>query len=371
MSAALQHAVRRLTERQSLTREESEEVMHTLMSGEAPPVLVGALLVALKMQGETVAEVVGFVKGMRSRVVPVTAARTPLLDTCGTGGSAFRVFNVSTAAAFVAAAAGITVAKHGNRAVTGVCGSADVLEASGVRVDLSPEECAACIDAVGIGFLYAPAHHPAMRHISVARREIGVRTIFNLVGPLANPAGAAWQTMGVYEPRLCRLEAGALRELGSERAIVAHGTVGLDEISTIGITSICELRGGETQEYVLTPEELGLTDAEPNFEMLLPARTPAENADIVREVLTGKSETADGVARRNLVAVNAAASLRVSGIIEDWKAAVRMAQEILLSGAALEKMEQLAAFTNSLPDRLNEERSNEERSNEESLRVEP
>ncbi len=365
MPEALQNAIRRLTERHNLTREESQDVMHALMSGEAPPVLVGALLIALKMQGETVAEVVGFVEGMRARVVPVSALRTPLLDTCGTGGSAFKVFNVSTAAAFVAAAAGIAVAKHGNRAVTGICGSADVLEALGVRVDLSPEECAACIDAVGIGFLYAPAHHPAMRHVSAARREIGVRTIFNLVGPLTNPAGAVRQVMGVYEPRLCMLAAGALRELGSERAIIAHGAVGLDEISTIGSTSICELRDGAIEEYLLTPEGLGLSGSEPNPVMLLPAQTPSENADIVREVLAGKSETAAALTRRDLVAVNAAASLRVSDIVEDWKAAVQMAQEILRSGAALDKMEQLAAFATSLPNRLKEDSANEE-----SLRVE-
>ena len=210
-----------------------------------------------------------------------------MLDTCGTGGSTFRVFNVSTAAAFVAVAAGAVVAKHGNRAMTSICGSADVLEALGIRVVLTPEQCADCIDSVGIGFLFAPHHHPAMKQVSAPRREIGVRSVFNLLGPLTNPAGATRQVMGVYEARLTTLAAGALRELGSERALVLHAEIGLDEISTIGVTQISELRGGEVRDYVLTPRDLGLDSPEPDPEALAPGATPEENAVILREALSG------------------------------------------------------------------------------------
>lgn len=218
-----QEALNKLIERQHLTREEAHALLDAVMEGRATPAQIGALLVALRMKGETVEEVTGFALGMRARVVPVRAQRAPLLDTCGTGGSRFRVFNVSTCAAFVAAAAGIPVAKHGNRAMSGVCGSADVLEALGVKIHLTPEQCAACIDTVGIGFLFAQQHHPAMKQVSGPRREIGVRSIFNLLGPLTNPAGAARQVMGVYDAALCPLAAGALRALGSERALVLHG----------------------------------------------------------------------------------------------------------------------------------------------------
>src|SRR5579871_3906220 len=241
-----QNALRKLIAREHLTRQEATAVLNALVEGEASPALIGALLVALRMKGETVEEVTGFALEMRARAVPVRPRSAPLLDTCGTGGSAFRVFNVSTCAAFVAAAAGIAVAKHGNRAMTGVCGSADVLEALGVRVDLTPEQCAACIDAIGIGFLFAQRHHPAMKRLSGPRREIGVRSIFNLLGPLTNPAGATLQAMGVYDGALCPLVAGALRELGSVRALVFHGEIGLDEIATIGPTRICELRTGRS-----------------------------------------------------------------------------------------------------------------------------
>ena len=291
----------------------------------------------------------GFVDAMRARVVRVKASRAPLLDTCGTGGSALRVFNVSTAAAFVAAAAGAAVAKHGNRAMTGICGSADVLEALGVRVDLTPQQCAECIDTVGIGFLFAQRHHPAMKEVSGPRREIGIRSVFNLLGPLTNPAGASRQVMGVYDASLTSLAAGALLALGSDRAIVVHAEIGLDEISTIGPTNVSELRNDHVSDYVLTPYELGLRDIEPNPELLSPAATAAENADIVRSVLAGSSSDASAIARRDLVAVNAAASLRVCGYAEQWIDAVGMANSILVSGAAMGILDRLAEFTKKLP----------------------
>ncbi len=331
-----------------LTRTEAREALNILMDGRATPAQIAAILVALRMKGETVEEVTGFAEGMRARAVPVQVGRRPLLDTCGTGGSFFRTFNVSTAAAFVAAAAGIAVAKHGNRAVTGICGSADVLEALGVRVDLTAEQCAACIETVGIGFLFAQAHHPAMRQVNGPRREIGVRSIFNLLGPLTNPAGATHQVMGVYAAALGPLVAGALRELGSESAVVLHGEVGLDEISTLGPTSVSELRDGEIVNYTLTREDLGLTGPMPMRGYLAPAPEATANADIVREVLTGVARDECTQARIDLVAVNAAAALRVSGLATSWPEAIQEARTLLASGAALTKLEELISFTRRL-----------------------
>jgi anthranilate phosphoribosyltransferase len=342
---SLQPALRKLAEGRDLTPQEAADAMCALMDGAATPAQIGALLMGLRIKGETVAEAAAFAQQMRARLVPVPAKRRPLLDTCGTGGSVCRVFNVSTAVAFVAAAAGHAVAKHGNRAMSGVCGSADVLEALGVRIDLSPTQCAACIDEVGIGFLFAPAHHPATRHVSGPRRELGVRTIFNLLGPLSNPAGATHQVMGVYAAPLCPLAAGALRELGSARALVVHGDIGIGEISTIGSTRVCEMIDGDIHDAMLTPTDLGLRGPEPNLADLAPAPTPAENAALLRAVLAGHDRDAATCARRDLVAVNAAAALRVLGAVATWPAAVEMAQEILASGAALTKLEQLAAFT--------------------------
>ncbi len=332
-----------------LTGEQATDVMTLLMEGQASGAQIGALLVALRIKGETVEEVTAFARVMRAHVVPVTAQRTPLLDTCGTGGSRFRVFNVSTAAAFVLAASGVAVAKHGNRAMSGVCGSADVLEALGVRVGLTPEQNAQCIDQVGIGFLFAPGHHPSMRHVGAARREIGVRSVFNLLGPLTNPAHATLQTLGVYDRRLCGLAAETLRGLGSERALVMHGDIGLDEISTIGTTYVSELRGGTVEEYILTPSDLGLHGPEPCADDLAPRSTPNDNAMLLREVLSGADHTLAERARRDLVAVNAAASLRVCGRAESWPDAVTLAREILRSGAALNVLDRLRDLTQRFP----------------------
>ncbi len=344
----LHDILHKLVDRQDLTRAEATDVMNALMTGQATPGQIGALLVALRMKGETVAEVTGFVQAMRAHLVPVPTRRTGLLDTCGTGGSRCRVFNVSTASAFVLASLGIPVAKHGNRAMSGVCGSADVLEASGVRVHLSPEQSARCIEEVGIGFLFAPSYHPALKHVGPIRREIGVRSVFNLLGPLCNPAGATRQTMGVYDRRLCPLAIGALRDLGSERALAMHGEVGLDEIATIGVTTISELRDGEITHYTLTRNLLGLHGPEPCPEDLAPRATPEENARLLRDVLAGKDGTQAERARQELAAVNIAASLRVCGLAETWPDAVEMAREALHSGEALAKLDELSAFTRGL-----------------------
>jgi anthranilate phosphoribosyltransferase len=343
-----QDAIRKLVSGQDLTRAEARAAVAALMDGLATPAQIGALLVALRIKGETVEEVAGFAEGLRARVVPVRPHRAPLLDTCGTGGSAQPLFNVSTAAAFVAAAAGLAVAKHGNRAMSGVCGSADVLEALGVRVHLTPEECAECIDTVGVGFLFAPNHHPALKQVSGPRREIGVRTIFNLVAPLTNPAGATLRTMGVYDAALCPLAAGALRDLGCRRAIVLHGEIGICEISTLGPTQVSELRDGEITHYTLTPRDLGLDGPEPSLEDLRPGPTPEANATLIREVLEGKAGDGPAVARRTIVAVNAAASLRVGGLAESWPDAVRLAQHLIASGEPRAVLERLIAHTATL-----------------------
>lgn len=333
---------------ESLTRNEARNAANGIMRGEASPAQIAALLVGLRMKGETVAEVAGFAQAMRENVLPVAAKSAPLLDTCGTGGSAFRVFNVSTAAAFVASAAGVVVAKHGNRSVSGVCGSADVLEALGVRIDLTPAQVAGCIDEIGIGFLFAAAHHPAMKQASGPRREIGIRSIFNLVGPLTNPAGAIWQVMGVYDSHLCELAAGALRELGSERAFVFHGEIGLDEIATIGPTRVCELQNSKITEHTLTRRDFGLPDAEPDAADLAPGATPAENAALLRSVLDPNGEGRAARAQRELVAVNASAALYVSGQAESWRHGMDRANEILASGAALQKLNALIEFTQKI-----------------------
>lgn len=339
--------IRKVVEGRHLTREEARAAAELLMEGAATSAQISALLVGLRAKGETVDEIAGFAESMRAHAIPVRPQRTPLLDTCGTGGSAFRVFNVSTCAAFVAAAAGIAVAKHGNRAMSGVCGSADVLEALGVRIDLTPEQVAACIDEVGIGFVFAQRHHPATRHVAATRREIGVRTIFNLLGPLTNPAGATRQSLGVYDSRLCELAAGALRDLGSERAIVAHAEIGMDEVSTVGVTRICELRDGELSSYTLDRGALGLPGGEPDMDGLAPARSVPENAAIVREVLAMRSGSPAWRARRDLVAVNAASALLAAGAAPDWPTAVRKATDVLETGRAACVLDNLVDYTQS------------------------
>ncbi len=341
----VQESLRTIISGRDLSREEAARLMECLMRGEATDVQLGALLASLRMKGESVSEIAGFASAMRSHAVTVKASRTPLLDTCGTGGSTFRVFNVSTAAAFIAAASGISVAKHGNRAASGVCGSADVLEALGVHVEITPEQCAECIDTVGIGFLFARSHHPSMKHVSAARREIGVRTVFNLLGPLTNPAGASRQVMGVYDSALCPVAIGALRELGSERAMVIHAEPGLDELSTFSRNRVCELKDGVLTDNELLPEQLGFDGIAPDPAHLAPASTPAANAAILREALGEGSQSAAAESRRGIVALNAAAALRVGGVTENWRDAVQLAREIIADGSALQVLDRLVALT--------------------------
>ncbi|HEX9710524.1 MAG TPA: anthranilate phosphoribosyltransferase, partial [Candidatus Thermoplasmatota archaeon] len=282
--------VARLVAREDLTASEAESLFGRFMDGIASPVLMAAALVALRAKGHAPAEVAGGVRALRSAMVRVPAeAPDELVDTCGTGGGRVTTFNISTAAAFVAAGAGVRVAKHGNRSFTSKCGSADVLEALGVRIELAPDEMARVLDAAGIVFMFAPLLHPAMRHVGPVRRELGIPTIFNVLGPLTNPAGARRQVVGVSDPELLPLLVQALRELGHAHALVVHGLCGMDELAPSGATRVAELSGGEVREYEITPEALGLA---PGPEAELAGGLPEENARIIVELLEGRRDGA-------------------------------------------------------------------------------
>lgn len=327
-----------LIEGRHLSEAQAANAMTRIMDGAATPAQIGALLTALRMKGETVDEITGFARVMRARSVQVPTTRQPLVDTCGTGGDACNTFNISTTAAFVVAAANVAVAKHGNRAASSKCGSADVLEALGVRLDLTPETVGRAIDEVGIGFMFARNHHPAMKHAAGPRAELGIRTVFNALGPLTNPAGTTRQLIGVYDPALCPLLAQVLANLGSERVMIVHGSAGLDEIATFGETTVTELRDGNLETYTLTPESLGLPAAD--LADLAPGRDPAESAAILLTVLDGERGP-----RRDIVLANAAAALFVAGVADDLRDGIRRAESLIDSGAARQKVDALIAFT--------------------------
>ncbi|WP_395146276.1 anthranilate phosphoribosyltransferase [Armatimonas sp.] len=321
----------------ALSEAEAEAAMGKIMAGAATPAQLGALLTALRIKGESVDELTGFARGMRAHSLKVTTSRWPLVDTCGTGGAARKTFNVSTTAAFVAAAAGVAIAKHGNRAATSKFGSADVLEALGARLDLTPEAVGRCIDEVGIGFLFARSHHPAMKHAAPIRAELGFRTLFNALGPLTNPAGATRQVLGVYDGALCEPLARVLLRLGAEHVLVVHGRAGLDEISTFGETLVAEGKGDEVVTYMLTAAELGFTETTPD------ALAPRENDDpaaTVRAILGGEPGP-----RREIVLANAGAALYVAGAAASLTEGIALATKTLDFGAALAKLEQFVAFT--------------------------
>ena len=333
----IREAIARLVERQDLTAEEAEEVMGQVMQGEATPAQIGGFLIALRMKGETVEEITGFARAMRRHALPVQTRRAPLVDTCGTGGDRSGTFNISTTAAFVVAGAGLPVAKHGNRSVSSHCGSADVLEALGVNLNLSPEAVARCVDEIGIGFLFAPRFHPAMKHAIGPRREMGVRTVFNVLGPLTNPAGAQVQVLGVYDPVLTETMAGVLGSLGCRAAFVVHGADGLDELSTTGPNRVSQLDNGSIRSYVLDPTDVGLPRVSVSA---LRGGDAAENAAILRSVLQGEIGP-----RRDVVLLNAAAALVAGGCAADMREGLHLAARSIDSGAALEKLEALIAFT--------------------------
>jgi anthranilate phosphoribosyltransferase len=323
-----------------LTREQSERVLNEIMSGAVDEVQTAAFLIALRAKGETVDELVGLATTMRALAQRVDVGNGELLDTAGTGGGATPTFNVSTTAAFVAAGAGCRVGKHGNRSATSRCGSADLLEALGARIDLAPEAVASCIDEVGFGFMFAPSHHQATRHVVPVRKALGVRTIFNLLGPLTNPAGAAYQLVGVFDPAYLELLAGALERLGCRRAMVVSGLDGMDEVSIVGETRIVEVTPEGTRLMTFTPEEAGFERCNHGS---VKGGSPEENAEVTRAVLAG----APGPCR-SLTVMNAGAALTVAGRADSLPEGVRLAEQAIDSGAAQEVMHRFVEKTAAL-----------------------
>jgi anthranilate phosphoribosyltransferase len=333
--------IAKVMQRQNLSTEEAESAMNIIMTGQATQAQIGGYLVALRMKGESVEEITGSARAMRSQAtrVPVTTNGDALLDTAGTGGDCTHTFNISTAAAFIIAGAGHKVAKHGNRAASSKCGSADVLGALGVNLDLTPEQVAACIEQVGIGFLFAPKFHPAMKHAIGPRRELGQRTIFNLLGPLTNPAGATHQLIGVYDPALTHPMAEVLSALGGRAAFVVHGYGGMDELTTGGLNRVSQLKDGHVSTFDLGAADLGLRRASPED---LQGGDPEQNATMLRALLSGQDDSP----RRDVVLFNAAAALAT--IDGDLPAALAEATRSLDSGAALAKLNMLVSYSQNL-----------------------
>jgi anthranilate phosphoribosyltransferase len=335
----IQQALARLLDGHDLSREEAKGVMGSIMSGEATPAQIAGFLIALRAKGETADEIAGCAEAMREHALPVRPRRDDLVDTAGTGGDGARTINISTAAALVAAAAGAGVAKHGNRAVSSACGSADVLEALGFNLGLSTERVARSIDELGFGFLFAPTHHPAMRHAAPVRSELAARTVFNVLGPLTNPAGARAQVVGVYAPELVRTIAEVLAQLGATRAFVVHGAGGIDELSPAGPNFVCEVVDGDVRARNIDPLEFGLERCDPND---LRGGSPDDNAAAIRAVLAGE----DG-GRRNAILLNAAGAIAAGGHAKGLREGLELAREAIDSGAAAARLEELIAFTHS------------------------
>ena len=333
----IQDALAQLLDGKDLSRDESRRVMDSIMSGDATEAQIGGYLVALRLKGETADEIAGAAEAMRGHVIPVRPQRDDLVDTAGTGGDGGKTFNISTAAALVAAAAGAGVAKHGNRSVSSLSGSADVLEELGFRLELSPEQIAQSIDDLGFGFMFAPTHHPAMRHAGPVRTQLAARTVFNVLGPLTNPAGARAQVVGVYSPELVPVIADVLARLGARRAYVVHGAGGIDELSPAGPNLVCEVVAGDVRQREVDPEELGIPRCDPDD---LRGGTAAENAQRIREVFEG----ADG-GRRSAVLLNAAGAIAAAGRAADLREGIEVAREALDSGAATSRLAELAAFS--------------------------
>ena len=335
----IREAIARVVAGTDLSETEMVGVMQEIMGGEATPAQIGAFMTALRMKGETVDEITGAARVMREKATRVEprVAGDILVDTCGTGGDASGTFNVSTTAAFVVAGAGVPVAKHGNRSISSTCGSADVLEALGVDLSLAPERIGQCIREVGIGFMFAPALHGAMKHAIGPRREIGIRTIFNILGPLTNPAGANVQVMGVYEPRLVQPLAQVLGRLGAKRALVVCGEGNLDEITVTGETMVAEYAAGKVVSYTMTPEECGIDRA--TLADIRGGATAAEAAELLRLVLQGV-----GGPRLDMVLMNAGAAIMAAGSAASLAEGVTVARQTVTSGAALAKLQALVAF---------------------------
>ncbi|MBW1698529.1 MAG: anthranilate phosphoribosyltransferase [Deltaproteobacteria bacterium] len=328
----------KIIQKKDLNQQEMSQVMTDIFSGNITDAQIGALMAALATKGETFEELAGAAKAMRRKAKRIQTTAPTLVDTCGTGGDGARTFNISTTTAFVVAGCGVTVAKHGNRAVSSKCGSADLLEALGVKLDTEPEIVEEAVQEIGIGFLFAPIYHSAMRHAAKARKEIGLRSIFNMLGPLTNPAGANCQLLGVYSPQLTEMFAQALKLLGAKRAFVVHGHDGLDEISVCAPTRITELKDGQLRTYDLNPEQFFDHLEQPSS---LAGGEPSLNAEITRNILTGKKGP-----QRNVVALNAAAALMAAGVADNLKEGIRLAESSIDEGAAMKKLKDLVEYTN-------------------------
>ena len=328
-----------LLERQDLTHEAMLGVMHQVMGGELTQAQIAAFLIALRAKGETVDEIAAAAMVMRELSIKVDIQdKAHLIDTCGTGGDGIQTFNVSTVSAFVAAAAGAKVAKHGGRSVSSTCGSADVLEALGVNVNQTPQQVAASVNEIGIGFMFAPNHHSAMKHAAPVRRELGVRTLFNLLGPMTNPANAHRQVMGVFDQSLTNKLAKVLQQLGSEHVLVVHGADGMDEISFTGDTFVAELKNGEVTEYLMNPAQWGLALHDVKD---IQIQNAEESKAMILAVLNGKPGAA-----REIVLLNAGAAIYVSGLVDTMQAGIEKAEAVIDSGAALQKLHQLISYSN-------------------------
>ena len=335
----IKEAIQSLISGRSLTKEEAALVMEEIMGGEATPAQFGAFVTALRLKGETADELVGLAKTMRAKAISVPVSE-PVVDTCGTGGDNLSTFNISTAAALVAAGAGVRVAKHGNRAMSSQCGSADVLEALGVKIDLDAKQVKRCLEEVGMGFMFAPIFHPAMKYAASPRREIGIRTVFNILGPLTNPAGARAQVLGVADGSLVEKLASVLQGLGSHHVLVVHGKDGLDEITVTGETMVCELKNDSLRSYTISPEDFGLPRASLSD---LKGGTAAENAELVLNILNGGPGP-----KLDAVLMNASAVLLAVDRVDTLKQGITLAKEVVESGHALAKLNQLVEFTQSL-----------------------
>jgi anthranilate phosphoribosyltransferase len=335
----IKEAIDTLVSGNSLTMEQAAGVMDEIMNGEATPAQFGSFVTALRLKGETVHEIAGMARAMRERAIPV-ATSGPMVDTCGTGGDASETFNISTTAAFVVAGAELKVAKHGNRGMSSGCGSADVLDALGVKIDLGAKEVERCLEEVGIGFMFAPVFHPAMMYASPPRREIGIRTVFNILGPLTNPAGAESQLLGVADGELTMKMAEVLSLLGCHHALVVHGEDGLDEITLGGQTTVCELKEDEITRYLIDPEEFGFRRV--NMASLR-GGPPQESAAIIRRILAGETGP-----HRDIVLLNAAAALVAGDKAENLEQGIKITAQAIDSGNASEKLENLIALSQRL-----------------------
>ena len=337
----IKEALNRVVNNLDLTTAEMQDVMRLIMTGQCTDAQIGAFLMGMRMKSETIDEIVGAASVMRELAAPVTINAERLVDTCGTGGDGMNIFNVSTAAAFVVAAAGGKVAKHGNRAVSGKSGSADLLEAAGVYLNLKPEEVARCVESVGVGFMFAPAHHGAMKHAIGPRRELGLRTIFNMLGPMTNPAGVKHQVLGVFSQALCRPLAEVLQRLGSQHVLVVHASDGLDEISLAAPTFVAELKDGEIREYQIQPEDFGIKS---QTLIGLSVNDAQESLALIRDAL-GKRKTENGQKAADMIVLNAGAALYAADHASSLKEGMHLAQDALHTGLAWEKLDELVSFT--------------------------